>query len=37
MSVSKVLCIGYFMAGFTKNKQVLHDKIAKTFVIKKQQ
>ena len=30
-----LLCIGYMMVGWTKHKQGLHDKIAKTFVIKK--
>lgn len=29
---SIILGIGYMMAGFTKNKQALHDKIAKTYV-----
>lgn len=29
------LCIGFFMAGFTKNKQALHDIIAKCFVIRR--
>lgn len=30
-----ILCIGYFMAGFTSNKQALHDIIASTYVINK--
>lgn len=30
-----LLCIGFMMIGWTKHKQGLHDKIAKTFVIKK--
>ncbi len=29
-----ILFIGYIMAGFTTKKQALHDKIAKTYVIK---
>lgn len=29
-----ILFIGFFMAGFTKRKQALHDLIAKTTVIK---
>jgi uncharacterized RDD family membrane protein YckC len=30
------LCIGYFMMLFTKKKQCLHDKIARTLVLKAQ-
>lgn len=30
---SLILGIGYIMAGFSENKQALHDKIAKTYVI----
>jgi len=30
-----ILFIGYFMIGFSKTKQGLHDKIAKTYVVKK--
>jgi len=32
---SLLFCIGFMMVGWTKHKQGLHDKIAKTFVIKK--
>jgi uncharacterized RDD family membrane protein YckC len=32
---SLILCIGYIMAGLSENKQALHDKIAKTYVIYK--
>lgn len=29
-----ILCIGFFMIGFTSKKQGLHDMIAKTYVVK---
>lgn len=29
-----ILCIGYIMAGFTENKQALHDMIAGTLVVR---
>lgn len=32
---SLILMIGYIMAGFDPRKQALHDKLAKTFVVKK--
>lgn len=32
---SLIFFIGYFMIAFTKNKQALHDKISKTYVIAK--
>jgi uncharacterized RDD family membrane protein YckC len=30
-----IFCVGYIMAGFTQNKQALHDIMAGTLVIKK--
>ncbi|MFM9276555.1 RDD family protein [Paenibacillus jiagnxiensis] len=30
------LCIGFVVAGFSKNKQAMHDRMARTFVIDKQ-
>ena len=29
-----LLCVGYMMAGWTERKEALHDKLAKTYVIK---
>ncbi|MBM3325864.1 MAG: RDD family protein [Calditrichaeota bacterium] len=31
-----ILCIGYFMAGWTLKKQALHDMLAGTLVLRKQ-
>jgi uncharacterized RDD family membrane protein YckC len=28
-----ILCVGYFMAGWTEKKQALHDMIANTYVV----
>lgn len=32
---SMILCIGFFMIGWTKQKQGLHDMITKSYVVKK--